>query len=333
MMNNFWENKKVLITGGHGFVGRYVVQKLYERHLNKDQMVLFHKNEFDLRKEEDVKPLFAVNEDINIVIHLAGDVGGLGYNRKFSGSVFYNNIMMNTLVMEYSRLNGVKKFVGIGCVCSYPKFAYVPFKEEELWDGYPEETNASYGLAKKMMLVQGQAYREQFRFNAIHLLMVNLYGPGDNFDLESSHVIPGLIRKFVRATRENRREVVVWGTGKASREFLYVEDAAEAIVLATEKYNKSYPVNIGAGFEITIKDLVELIVGLTGFAGKVVWDSSKPDGQPRRMLDISRAEKEFGFKAKTPFEEGLKKTIEWYKKSPAVNFSETAKNYDEKRVY
>lgn len=312
MMNNFWKNKKVLITGGYGFVGKYVVQKLYERGLNKNQLVIFHKSEFDLRTEEDVKRLFAVNKDINIVIHLAGDVGGIGYNRKFPGSVFYNNIMMNTLAMEYSRLNRVEKFVGIGSVCSYPKFAYVPFKEEELWDGYPEETNASYGLTKKMMLVQGQAYREQSKFNAVHLLMVNLYGRGDNFDLENSHVISGLIRKFVGAKRENSEEVVVWGTGKASREFLYVEDCAEAIVLATEKYNKPEPVNIGAGFEITIKDLVELIVKLTGFKGRIIWDSTKPDGQPRRVLDTSKAEKGFGFKAKTPFEEGLKKTIEWY---------------------
>lgn len=315
MMNDFWKNKKVLITGGYGFVGRYVVQKLYERGLNKDRLVFFHKNEFDLRTEEDVKRLFAVNKDINIVIHLAGDVGGIGYNRKFPGSVFYNNIMMNTFVMEYSRLNGVKKFVGIGSVCSYPKFACVPFKEEELWNGYPEETNASYGLAKKMMLIQGQAYREQFRFNAVHLLMVNLYGPRDNFDLKNSHVISGLIRKFVDAKRENHGEVVVWGTGKASREFLYVEDAAEAIILAAEKYSKPYPVNIGAGFEIAIKDLVELIVKLTGFAGNVVWDSSKPDGQPRRCLDTSRAEKEFDFKAKTLFEKGLRKTIDWYAKN------------------
>ncbi len=312
MVNNLWRNKRVLITGGYGFVGRYVVQKLYERHLSKDQMVLFHRSEFDLRREEDVKRLFKINKDVDIVIHLAGDVGGIGYNRKFAGSVFYNNIMMNTLVMEYSRLNGVKRFVDIGSVCSYPEFAYVPFKEEELWDGYPEETNASYGLAKKMMLVQGQAYRQQFRFNAVHLLMVNLYGPGDNFDLENSHVIAGLIRKFVDAKRENREKVVVWGTGKASREFLYVDDAVEAIVLATEKYNKPYPVNIGMGSEITIKDLVKRIVELTEFDGRVVWDSSKPDGQLRRMLDVSRAEKEFGFKAKTPLEEGLKKTIEWY---------------------
>ncbi len=312
MVNNFWENKKILITGGYGFVGRYVVQKLHERGLNKDQLVLFHKSEFDLRREEDVKRLFKINKDINIAIHLAGDVGGIGYNREFPGSVFYSNIMMNTLVMEYSRLNRVKKFVGVGSVCSYPKLACVPFKEEELWNGYPEETNASYGLVKKMMLVQGQAYRQQFRFNAVHLLMVNLYGPGDNFDLKNSHVIAGLIRKFVEAKRENRKEVAVWGTGKASREFLYVDDAANAIVLATEKYNKPYPVNIGAGFEIAIKNLVELIVELTEFDGRVVWDSSKPDGQPRRMLDVSRAEKEFGFKAKTPLQEGLKKTIGWY---------------------
>ena len=313
MAGNFWKNKKVLITGGYGFVGRCVVQKLCEKGLSKNQLVLFHKSEFDLRKEEDVKRLFEVNKDINIVIHLAGDVGGIGYNRKFPGSVFYNNIMMNTLLIEYSRSNEVEKFVGVGSACAYPKFSHVPFKEGELWDGYPEETNASYGLAKKMILIQGQAYREQFGFNAIHLLMINLYGPGDNFDLENSHVVAGLIRKFVDAKREGRGEVVVWGTGQVSREFLYVEDAAGAILLAAEKYDKPEPVNIGAGFEISIKDLVDLIVELTDFKGKVLWDTSKPDGQPRRKLDTSRAKKEFGFKAQIKLEEGLERTITWYK--------------------
>ncbi|MCK4395684.1 MAG: GDP-L-fucose synthase [Candidatus Marinimicrobia bacterium] len=312
MAGNFWKDKIVLITGGYGFLGQQVVHMLQERGLTEDRLVLFHKADFDLRKGEDVKRLLALNKNINIVIHLAGDIGGIGYNRKFPGSVFYNNIMMNTLVMEYSRLSQVKKFVGVGTVCAYPKFAHVPFREEKLWDGYPEETNASYGLAKKMMLVQGQAYKEQFGFNAVHLLMINLYGPGDNFDLENSHVIAGLIRKFVEAKREGRQEVVVWGTGNASREFLYVEDAAEAIMLATEEYNKPEPVNIGVGFEIKIKDLVDLIVKLTGFKGKIVWDTTKPDGQPRRMLDTTRAQKEFGFEAKTPFEEGLRKTIQWY---------------------
>lgn len=312
MLSPFWKDKRILITGGYGFVGKYVAQKLRERGLTSDQLILFHRSEFDVRREEDVKRLFMTKKDISIVIHLAGDVGGIGYNRKFPGSVYYNNIMMNTLIMEYSRLNKVEKFVGVGSVCSYPKFAPVPFKEEELWNGYPEETNASYGLAKRMMLVQGQAYREQYGFNAIHLLMVNLYGPGDSFDLDNSHVIAGLIRKFVDAKRENQREAILWGTGEASREFLYVEDAAEAIILAGEKYNKPDPVNIGAGFEIKIKDLVDLIAKLTGFKGKLVWDRSKPDGQLRRMLDVSKAEREFGLRAKVWLEEGLKKTIEWY---------------------
>lgn len=312
MVGDFWKDRRVIITGGYGFVGRYVTQKLYERGLSKDQLILFHRSEFDIKKEEDVKRLFTTNEDISIVIHLAGDVGGIGYNRKFPGSVLYNNIIMNTLLVEYSRLSEVEKFVGVGSVCSYPKFAHVPFREEKLWNGYPEETNASYGLAKKMMLVQGQAYREQYGFNAIHLLMINLYGPGDNFDPENSHVIAGLIRKFLDAQKEGSEEVVVWGTGEASREFLYVEDAAEAIALAAEKYDKPEPVNIGAGFEIKIKDLVDLIVKLIGYKGKVIWDNSKPDGQPRRCLDTSKAEKEFSFKAKTSFEDGLRKTINLY---------------------
>ncbi len=312
--NQFWKHKKVLITGGYGFLGRQVIAKLCSSVKTAD-MFLFHKKDFDLRKEEDVQKLFSHCGKVDIVIHLAGDVGGIGYNRKFPADVFYNNLMMNTLIMEYSRLAGVEKFVGIGTVCSYPKFASVPFKEEDLWSGYPEETNASYGLAKKMMIVQGQAYRDQFNFNAIHLLMINLYGPEDNFDAENSHVISGLIRKFCEAQQSSLKEVVVWGTGKATREFLYVEDAAEAIILATEKYNKPDPVNIGCGKEISIKELAYLIAELTDFHGQIIWDSSKPDGQPRRCLDTSRAEKEFGFKARTDLREGLIKTIAWYEKS------------------
>ena len=315
MTHSFWKDKRVLITGGYGFLGRHVVSKLQNNIGDIPEIILFHKKEFDIRKEIEVKRLFEVHNNIDVVIHLAGDVGGIGYNRKFPGSVFYNNIMMNTMLMEYSRLNKAKKFLSIGTVCSYPKFASIPFKEKDLWSGYPEETNASYGLTKKMMLVQGQAYREQFNFNAVHLLMINLYGPEDNFDLESSHVIPALIRKFIDAVECKKKEIVAWGTGNATREFLYVKDAAEAIVLAAEKYNKPEPVNIGAGFEISIKDLVELIIELTGFKGQIIWDVSKPDGQPRRMLDVSRAKQEFGFEAKNSLKEGLKKTIEWYSKN------------------
>ncbi|MCK4306900.1 GDP-L-fucose synthase, partial [candidate division WOR-3 bacterium] len=235
-----------------------------------------------------------------------------GFNRKYPATLFYDNAIMGIQLIEAARQKGVERFVAIGTVCAYPKFTPVPFKEENLWNGYPEETNAPYGLAKKMLLVQSQAYRQQYGFNSIFLLPVNLYGPRDNFDLESSHVIPALIRKFTEAVENNKKEVEVWGTGKASREFLYVEDAAEAILLATERYNKPEPVNIGAGFEIKIKDLVELIAELTGFDGKIEWDTTKPDGQPKRCLDVSKAKEDFGFKAKTDFREGLKKTIEWY---------------------
>jgi GDP-L-fucose synthase len=253
------------------------------------------------------------------VIHLAAKVGGIGANMENPGKFFYDNLMMGIQMIEVGRQSGIEKFLALATICSYPKFTPVPFKEENLWDGYPEETNAPYGLAKKMLLVQSQAYRQQYDFNSICLFPINLYGPRDNFDLESSHVIPALIKKCVDAINNNEDEIVAWGTGKASREFLYVEDAAEAIILATERYDKSDPINIGAGFEITIKDLVELIVKLTGFKGKIVWDASKPDGQPRRMLDTSKAEREFGFKAKTSFEEGLRKTIEWYRESKEVN--------------
>jgi len=253
----------------------------------------------------------------DIVIHLAAVVGGIGANRESPGSFFYDNLVMGVHLMEEARLRGVEKFVAIGTICCYPKFTPVPFREEDLWKGYPEETNAPYGLAKKMLLVQGQAYRRQYGFNSIFLLPVNLYGPGDNFNPRSSHVIPALIRRFHETIQEGRDELVVWGTGKATREFLYVEDAARGIVLATERYDKPDPVNLGAGFEISIKELAEMIGRLMGFKGRLTFDPTKPDGQPRRCLDVSRAEKEFSFKAATPFEEGLRKTIEWYLESQA----------------
>ncbi|MCX7704687.1 MAG: GDP-L-fucose synthase [bacterium] len=311
MDRHFWNGKKVLITGGYGFLGSRVVNILRNINCNV-QLILFRRKDFDLRKESDVERLFKNNKEIDIVIHLAGDVGGIGYNRAYPGEICFNNLMMNTLVMEYSRRYKVKKFVGIGSVCSYPKFSPIPLKEENLWNGYPEETNAPYGLAKKMMLVQGQAYHQQFGFNGIHLLMINLYGPGDNFDPENSHVIAGLVRKFCEAKINEKNSVMLWGTGKASREFLYVEDAAQAIVLAAEKYNSPEPVNIGSGKEITIENLAHMIAKLTDFRGEIIWDTSKPDGQPRRCLDVSRAEREFGFRAKTSLEEGLKRTIDWY---------------------
>ncbi len=310
-IKDFWRDKRILLTGGAGFLGRCVQARLRAVGVDKDNIIIFDLPDYDLTKEADVARLFSDNNNIDLVIHLAGDVGGIGYNRKYPGKVFYSNMMMNTLTMEYARRAGVKKFIGIGSVCSYPKFSPVPFKEDDLWNGYPEETNATYGLAKKMMLVQGQAYRQEFDFNAIHLLMINLFGPGDNFDLENSHVIAALIRKFLEAKETNQPEVEAWGTGKASREFLYVEDAAKAIVLAASDYNQPEPVNIGAGCETTIKDLMELIVKLTGYKGKVVWNTSKPDGQPRRCLETSRAAK-FGFKSETSLEIGLKKTIDWY---------------------
>ncbi len=310
---NFWNNKKILVTGGAGFLGSFVVDYLVKKkNVPRENIRIPRSTDVDLRKLENCAKAV---KNIDIVIHLAGKGGGIGYNRKYPGSLFYDNIVMNTHLMEAARQESVEKFVGIGTVCSYPKYAAVPFKEENLWDGYPEETNAAYGLSKKMMLVQSQAYRQQYGFNSIHLLLVNLYGPRDNFDLESSHVIPALIRKFVDTAKNRRGEVVVWGTGKASREFLYVEDAAEAIILATEKYNKPEPVNIGSGKEITIRDLVNLIAELTGYKGKIVWDTSKPDGQPRRCLDTSKAKKEFDFEAKTDFREGLRRTIEWYKQN------------------
>lgn len=303
------ENKRILVTGGAGFLGKHLVARLKERGCKHIFVPLIEK--YDLVRMPAIKRLYK-DARPDIVIHLAAKVGGIGANRENPGSFFYDNLMMGVQMMEVGRQAGIEKFVALGTICAYPKFTPVPFKEENIWDGYPEETNAPYGLAKKMLLVQSQAYRQQYGFNSIFLLPVNLYGPGDNFNLDSSHVIPALIRKCLEAKERGLPEIMVWGTGKPTREFLYVEDAAEAIILATEKYNKSEPVNLGAGFEISIKDLVKLIVKFTGFKGKIIWDKTKPDGQPRRCLDIEKAFKEFDFKAKTFFEEGLNKTIKWY---------------------
>ena len=309
---NFWKNKRVTLTGGAGFLGSYVVEKLKERGCR--EVFIPEIEAYDLRDRDAIVRLY---EDArpDIVIHLAAVVGGIGANRENPGKFFYDNAIMGIQLIEYARQFGVKKFVCIGTICAYPKFTPVPFREEDLWNGYPEETNAPYGLAKKMLLVQLQAYRQQYGFNGIFLLPVNLYGPGDNFDPKSSHVIPALIKKFMDAQSqpEPQPAVPVWGTGEVTREFIYVEDAAEGILLAAEQYDKPDPVNIGAGFEIKIKDLVALIVKQTGFAGKVVWEPSKPDGQPRRCLDVTRAKAEFGFGAKMPFEEGLRRTVAWYK--------------------
>ena len=303
-------DKRVLVTGGSGFVGRHVVEAL-GRHGCRD-IIVVRKAQHDLTHEPEVRRLFQETKP-DIVLHLAAVVGGIGANRESPGRFFYQNVMMGALTMEQARLAGAKKFVGIGTICAYPKLAPIPFLERDLWNGYPEETNAPYGIAKKMLLVQGQAYREQYAFDAIHLLPVNLYGPHDNFDPASSHVIPALIRKCVEAADAGADEVVCWGTGNATREFLYVEDCAEAIVLATEKYDLPEPVNLGAGFEISIHDLAALIAELCGFKGRLVFDRTKPDGQPRRSLDTSRARNGFGFSATTDFRTGLARTIEWYK--------------------
>ena len=308
---NFWEDKRVIVTGGAGFLGSYVVEKLKKR-VCKNIFVPLVKD-YDLTKEKNVIRL-CKDYPADIIIHLAAVVGGIGANRENPGKFYYDNMVMGAMLMEYARQFKVDKFVAIGTVCAYPKFTPVPFREEDLWNGYPEETNAPYGLAKKMMLVQSQAYRAQYGFNSIFLLPLNLYGPRDNFNPNSSHVIPALIRKFIEAKDNGEEEVVCWGTGKPTRGFLYVEEAAEGILLAAEKYNKSNPVNLGTDLEISIKDLAELIGWLVGFKGKIRWDSSKPDGQPRRKLDTSKAEREFNFKTEMSFEDGLKRTIEWYKK-------------------
>lgn len=308
------KDKKILITGAHGFLGKHLVRNLLEkRKVPKENLFLPTIKELDLRKWENCQKAVRGQE---IVIHLAAKVGGIGFNKEKPGELFYDNIIMGTQLMEAARQSGVEKFVSIGTVCCYPKFTPIPFKEENLWDGYPEETNAPYGLAKKMLLVQSQAYHSQYGFKAIFLLMLNLFGPGDNFDLKSAHVIPALIRKVYENKRDGRNYLEVWGTGKPTRGFLYAEDAAEGIILATEKYDKPEPVNLGSGIEISIKDLVNLIARLMDFRGEVRWDSSNPDGQPRRNLDVSKAKQEFGFEAKTDFVQGLKKTINWYIKNP-----------------
>jgi len=309
-MSGFFEDRRVVVTGGAGFLGSYCLERLAKRGCKN---ILVPKIEdYDLVKMDGIVRMY---EDMkpDIVIHLAAVVGGIGANREHPGEFFYKNLMMGVQLIEQGRLRNIEKFVAIGTICAYPKFTPIPFKEDELWNGYPEETNAPYGLAKKMLLVQSQSYRAEYGFNSIFLLPVNLYGPGDNFDPASSHVIPALIKKCIDANESGADYIECWGTGNVSREFIYAADAAEGILLATEHYNGAEPVNIGAGFEITIKELVEKIVKLTDFAGEIRWDPSKPDGQPRRRLDVSQAKKLFGFEAKTTFEEGLKATIEWYK--------------------
>jgi GDP-L-fucose synthase len=310
------KTKKIVVTGGGGFLGTAVVDRLHKRGCPPAQVVSVRKAEFDLVHEADVARLFETHRP-EVVIHLAAVVGGIGANRENPGSFYYQNLMMGAMLMEYARQAGVEKFVAIGTICAYPKFTPVPFREEDLWAGYPEETNAPYGIAKKGLLVQAQAYRAQYGFNSIYLLPVNLYGPRDNFDPRSSHVIPALIRRCVEAVERGEDVLEVWGTGRATREFLYVDDAAEGILLAAEYYDGADPVNLGAGFEISIKDLAQLIAKLSGFKGRLVWNTSLPDGQPRRCLDTSRAAAYFGFRAQTPFEEGLRRTIEWFRRSQA----------------
>jgi GDP-L-fucose synthase len=305
-------DKRIVITGGAGFLGRHVIEEL--RRSNCSNLFVPRSSEYDLRKPEQVRRLYQDARPA-LVIHLAAVVGGIGANRENPGRFFYENLIMGVELIEQARFFGVEKFVALGTVCAYPKFTPVPFKEDDLWNGYPEETNAPYGLAKKMLLVQAQAYREQYGQNVIYLLPVNLYGPFDMFDPARSHVIPALIKKCIDAVESGAGQIEVWGTGSASREFLYVEDCARGIVMATEKYDQPEPVNLGAGMEIKIKDLVHLIAELTGFEGRIVWDSSKPDGQPRRCLDVSRAERELGFRATTDFRTGLKRTIEWYRQN------------------
>jgi GDP-L-fucose synthase len=309
---SFWDSKRVLVTGGSGFLGQHLIKNLEAKGAT---IIAPRHADYDLVDNEQVKKMYQDNPDTDMVIHLAAVVGGIGANREHPGKFFYDNLMMGVQLIEQARQFKVPKFVALGTVCAYPKIVPIPFKEDDIWEGYPEETNAPYGLAKKMMLVQSQGYREEYGYNSIFLLPVNLYGPNDNFDPASSHVIPALIKKCVDAIDNGDDTIVVWGDGSASREFLYVEDAAEGILLAAEKYDKSDPVNLGSSYEITIKDLIEIIAKHTGFTGKIEWDTTKPNGQPRRKLDTSRAEKEFGFKSKTTFEDGLEKTIAWYRQN------------------
>jgi len=304
-----WGSQRVVVTGGAGFLGSFVVEKLRARGCH--DIFVPRSKEYDLRDRDAIRRMYQ-DAQPDLVIHLAAVVGGIGANRANPGRFFYDNAIMGIQLMEYARQFNVPKFVAVGTICAYPKFTPVPFKEDDLWNGYPEETNAPYGLAKKMMLVQAQAYRAQYGFNAIYLLPVNLYGPRDNFDLETSHVIPALIRKCAEAIREGKDEIVLWGDGSPTREFLYVEDAAEGILLAAERYDGELPVNLGSGHEIAIRDLANLVAREMGFRGRISWDTSKPNGQPRRCLDVSRAERLFGFRAQTPFEDGLKRTIAWY---------------------
>jgi len=318
MVEKFWNNKRVILTGGAGFLGSFVTEKL-RQHGAKD-IFIPRIEEYNLVDPDDIRRMYddalkGVDPKAMVVIHLAAHVGGIGVNRDHPAEFFYDNLMMGVQLMHHAYKGGVGKFVAIGTVCAYPKFTPVPFREEDLWIGYPEETNAPYGLAKKMLLVQAQAYRQQYGFNAIFLLPVNLYGPRDNFDFKSSHVIPALIRKAIEAKDRGEKELQVWGDGSPTREFLYVEDAADGIVTAAEKYNGAEPVNLGSGFEISIKDLAEMIVHLTNFEGKLVWQTDKPNGQPRRGLDVSRAKNYFGWSAQVPFEEGMRRTIEWFKEN------------------
>lgn len=303
------KNKKILVTGGNGFIGQSVVRSFINKGIDKRNIIIPTSKEFDLKH---FKNCLLVTKNIDIVIHLAGIVGGIGFNQEFPGKLFYDNIIIGANLIEASRINKVKKFVCIGTVCSYPKFSSIPFREENLWQGYPEETNAPYGIAKKALLTMLQAYRMQYNFNGIYLLLANSYGPRDNFNPKKSHVIASLIKKTFQAKKNKKKEIIVWGDGSATREFIFVDDVAEAIILATKKYNKSTPINIGTGSEISIKELVDLIKKLIGYQGKVIWDKSKPNGQPRRKLDVSLVKKEIGFFAKTTLKEGLMKTISWY---------------------